>query len=216
MFAPKRLVVAALAALAVTTAGTISYMRITKAEAAPVPPGKAARDLERAEREWRDQENHHTEEMVKARLDLIKHEEQFRKLEQESSALRNELKDVRKRIDIFLGNARQPQVPQPLQNEEKELCAREEKLRAEVLKARRKIFVAEEKVWQLEREQARQRERLRARLEAAEDKLHEEQGVATGNRATDLQRRLQDVEQQLERLNRQLAELRKQVQQKSP
>lgn len=216
MFAQKRMTVLALVALTMTTAGTVSYMRISKAEAAPVPPGKAARDLERAEREWRDQEKRHTEEMVKARLDRIENEEQFQKVEQESSALRDDLKAVRNRIKICQEAHVRGEAPQPLLDKEKELCAKEEKLHADVLKARRKLLVVEETVWQLEREQARQRDRLRARLEAAEDKLHEEKGMPSGVRATDLQRRLQELEQQLERLNRQFAEFRKQMQQKSP
>lgn len=217
MFAQKRMVAVSLVALAVTATGVVSYMLVDKAGAAPVPAGNAARELERAEREWREQEKRHLEEMVKARLDLANQEEQLRIKEKEANALRSDLKHIQERIESARARYVQPgQVLQGLLDKEQNLSANIDKHRADLLKARQKSLLAQEKVWQLDREQARQRERLRTRLDAAEEKLRVEQGMAPANRSTDLQRRLQDVEQQLERLRRQLAELQRQVKPPSP
>jgi chromosome segregation ATPase len=199
MFAPKRILAVSMVILAAAAAGATFYALSQRAVLRAAD--KSATDLERAKQEWQEQERRHAEEMVKARMEVAEQEDQLHVLEQEWSAARADLGHVRKLIESALAKLAQPKVPQQLQREENELSAREQKFRADLLKARQKFFLAEEKMWQLAREQARQRDRLRARLDAAGEKRSGEPGAA-------LQRRLQETEHGLEMLHRQLAEAR--------
>ena len=199
MFAPKRIVAVSMVVLAAAAVGAISYALSQRA--ALRAADKPATDVERAKQEWQELERRHAEEMVKARMEAAEQEDQLHLYEQEWSVVRADLGHARKLIEAALAKLAQPKVPSQLQRDENELSAREQKLRADVHKARQKFFLAEEKMWQLAREQARQRERIRVRLDAAGEKRSGEQGAA-------LQRRLQETEHELDRLRRQVAEVR--------
>lgn len=212
MFAQNRIAVLSVVALIAVSVWAISCLVNREAEAAPIPAGKAARDLERAEREWRDQERHHAEEMVMARLDLFKSEEDLRTREEEWGSSKSDLRFTNKQINYLKPEL----VPQGLRDKAHVLSAKEQKLHDEAFKAREKVIAAEEKVRQLGRTQALTRDRIRARIEAAEDSLRSKQGLPHRNTSTELMHRLQDMEQNLERLRREVAELRKQLQHKKP
>lgn len=200
MFVSKRIVVVSMVVLTAAAAGAVSHVLNHHAAAAPSAADKPAADLERAKQEWQELERRQAEEMVKARMEAAEQEDQLHIREQEWSIAQADLSQVRKRIESTLARLAQPKVPPQLQREENELSAKEQKLRADLHKARQKFFLAEEKMWQLARGQQYQRERIRVRLDAAGEKQSREQGAA-------LQRRLQGTEHELDRLRRQLAQL---------
>lgn len=196
MFAPKRIAVVSMVVLAAAAVGAVSYALSQRA--ALRAADKPAADLERAKKEWQELETRHAEEMVKARMEAAEQEDQLRMLEQEWSVVRADLRHAHKLIESALAKLAQPKVPPQLQREEKELSTQEQKLRADVHKVRQKFFLAEERMWQLNREQARQRERFRPRVDAVGEKRK-------GEQETSFQRRLQETEHELDRLRRRLA-----------
>lgn len=199
MLAPKRIAVVSMVVLTAATAGAVSYAlsQRTALRAADKP----AVDLERAKKEWQELERRHAEEMVKARLEVAEQGDQVRMLEQEWSIVRADLNHAHKLIESALAKLAQPKVPPQLQREENEISVKEQKLRADLKQARQKLFLADERMWQLAREQARQRERSRPRVDAVGEKRN-------GEQETRFQRRLQETEHELDRLRRQLAEVR--------
>lgn len=194
--------------LVAITAWAVSSLPGYRAGTAPVPEDQSARDLEQAERKWRDQERHHMEEMVKARMDLAEQEDQLHFEEREWSSLKSDLSKLCKAIKAHLPG----KVPQAIQDEEKKLRGVEQLHRAALLDVRQRFFTAQERIWLLEREQARQRGRLRARLDAAEANICSNQRTMPGKGSPDLQRSLQEVERTVERLRREIAELHRQIQ----
>jgi hypothetical protein len=216
MYVQKRILMGSLVALTVAATGAIAYLATHNAAAAPVPADKAERDLERTVSEWREQERRHAEEMVKVRLALTECEENLATKEDELRSTKSELTLVRQRIKRTLEVLNQAQVPKKLLEEEKELSATERKCRADVLQARQQLLAADERTLQLGREQALTRDRIRARLEAAEAKLRSEQGIPQGNTSNELKQRLEDVEQILQRIRRDFAAFQKQSERRSP
>ncbi len=207
MFMPKRIIAVAIVILTAAAAGAVSYALSQRA--ALRAADKPAADLERAKQEWQDLERRQAEEMVKARVELVELEDQLHLLEQEWIVVRADLSQTQKRIESALAKLAQPKVPPSLQREENEISAKEQKLRADVKKARQKFFLAQERMWQLAREQARQRERILPRLDAVGEKR-------SGEQETSFQHRLQETEHELDRLRRRLAQSPRPVPQPPP
>jgi hypothetical protein len=171
-------------------------------------------NLFRQEREW-------LREFVEAQRRLLQVQERLRTVqrlqEDNTDTIRSErdalAARIRKMEEVLADNKKDAERLAQWKDQVSALTARlrdhEERRSAELFEARLAVIQAEEEVRLVERQQAAQRARLQARVDAAHDRVRQLQDDAPPADPAD--RRVRGLEKKLDEVLRELAELRREM-----